>query len=405
MAKRLTTRANHFWTTQILVYPLLGVLASVSLGDEFDRLTGQELAGLLRNSSIVNRKSLDFGELEGLPSVLRDVRSALVIGRTDQGNLFRMLVSPGFRKRPVPKDAPVPILVLERFMTMDGGNPSARVAQGKDIVLFPGFELDLDSGQVVPTGLGGDLGFSIRDQAGESGVLRSLGSAGMATLREPARLTGPLPGLPSEGRVVIPTDFSGRFRLVANSQWTGSLELTANAMGSVTGKFQSDASGSISSVTGTIDPAMPSKIAFTIDFPRAKQEYQGLLWTEGKNAITGSMSMLQKEFGFLAAREGVESSLTGTSGLVKVRKSPGSVQSPIRIRVEEQPDHYAIGRTQHTRTSLMEALATALRPDPQLEVHLTATATTPFSRLREAIETIEAVGVKSIRLVPATDLP
>ena len=58
------------------------------------------LAALAARTQPGCTRPLGFRELEALPSVLRDSRSALVLVKTDQGNLARLLVSPGFRKRP-----------------------------------------------------------------------------------------------------------------------------------------------------------------------------------------------------------------------------------------------------------------------------------------------------------------
>jgi hypothetical protein len=271
-------------------------------GDEFDRLGGAVLAGLVRDARTRVHTSLGFRELEALPSVLRDTRSALLIVKTDQGNLAQLLVSPGFRKRPGGKGTLVPLLLVERYEVFDAGNPRARLARGKNLMLFPGMQLDLDTGQVVPEGLGGDLVFTARGD--EDGTISSLGTARISTLDQPPSLPPTAQGVPSEGRVVRPADFSGRFRLAANGQWSGLLELAVDPAGSITGSFQSDASGSAYPVTGKVDPQLHQKAQFAIQFPRARQDYQGVLWTEGKQVIAGTLTMLGRDFSFVAVREG-----------------------------------------------------------------------------------------------------
>ena len=84
-----------------------------------------------------------------------------MIAKTDQGNLAKMLVSPGLRKlKPSEKDGRlVPVLILERFETIDAGDRRSFKARGKEVMLFDGFQYDLDAGQVVPEGLGGDIVF------------------------------------------------------------------------------------------------------------------------------------------------------------------------------------------------------------------------------------------------------
>ena len=222
--------------------------------------------------------------------------------KTDLGNFAKLLVLPGFRKRPDGKGPLVPLLVVERFEVFDAGNPATRLARGKNVMLFPGFQLDLDTGQVVPEGLGGDLSFTARGN--EDGTISGVGSARISTLDTPPALPPTAAGIPSEGRVVRPADFAGRFRLNANGQWSGLLELAVDPAGSITGSFQSDASGLAYPVTGKVDPQLHQTAQFAIQFPRARQEYQGVLWTEGKQVIAGTAAMLGQDFSFVAVREG-----------------------------------------------------------------------------------------------------
>jgi hypothetical protein len=91
---------------------------------------------------------------------------------------------------------------------------------------------------------------------------------------------------------------------MANGQWSGTLALAVDAAGAVTGQFRSDRNGSAYPVTGKVSAEVPQKIDFSIQFPRARQIYEGYLWTEGKNAIAGSVSMLDHPYGFIAVREG-----------------------------------------------------------------------------------------------------
>ena len=52
------------------------VAPSLARGDEFDRLDGGVLAGLLRNAHTRTRTALGFRDLEALPAVVCDTRSA-----------------------------------------------------------------------------------------------------------------------------------------------------------------------------------------------------------------------------------------------------------------------------------------------------------------------------------------
>ncbi len=130
-------------------------------GDDFSRIAGSFLSDLMRRSDARSHVSLTTAELEALPEVLPRVRSAFLIVKTDEGNLAKLLVSSGLRKpKPGAKaSALVPVLVLERLETLESSKYLSFKARGKEIVLFGEFPYDLDSGQVVPDGMGGDIVF------------------------------------------------------------------------------------------------------------------------------------------------------------------------------------------------------------------------------------------------------
>ena len=196
--------------------------APAARGDDFDKLGGRLLATILREGQTHTHTALGFHELEALPPVLRDSRSSFLIVKTDLGNFAKLLVSPGFRKQPGGREPLVPLLLVERYEVFDAGNPGSRLARGKNLALFPGFQLDLDTGQVVPEGLGGDLLFTARGN--EDGFVSSLGAARISTLEKPPALPADAAGIPSEGRVVRPADFTGRYHLVADGHWRGLLD-------------------------------------------------------------------------------------------------------------------------------------------------------------------------------------
>ena len=139
-------------------------------GDEFGRLVGP-LLFRMPLSRMRGRTRLSVRELEGLPEVLRGERAAFVIVTTDQGNIAKLLLSSGMRQRSgeAGKDNLVPVVVVDRFETIDAGDRMPFKARGRDLMMFEGFQVDLDSGQVVPEGFGGD----IRLVAGAPGVQSS----------------------------------------------------------------------------------------------------------------------------------------------------------------------------------------------------------------------------------------
>ena len=271
----------------------LGLLAAGSArGDEFDRIEGQALFGVPQSTDAKSHKMLSMADLDDVPSILRDTRAALLIVKTDQGNVARLLVVPALRKplvegavmEAMKKDSkqpkPFPVLALERFDTFDGSNPSVRLAHGKDLILFDGFQFDLDSGQVVPEGQGGDLQFVVKGEGGPR--LLPVGKSALYTLTKPPAPAANAAPRPSIGRAVLPSDFGGRYHLVANGQWSGVLDLKVAPDKSVTGRFRSDLNGASYPVEGQVGADAAQKITFRVNFPRAHQDYEGLLWTEGK---------------------------------------------------------------------------------------------------------------------------
>lgn len=315
-------------TTQPLTGLVLTLLLFLCPGPparagEFDRLEGEALAKLAAGASAKRHERLDFTEVGSLPAVLPETRSAFLLVKTGQGNYARVLVSAGLQKPPEAEagamakgDAgkmakgqrpgqgePIPVLILERFETFEPGKSGSRVARGAGLILYEGFQVDLDTGQVVPPGQGGDLEFRQGKDEAALPSLRPLGKSALFSLTKPID-AGPAAAGPSAGKAVLPGDFAGRFRLQADGRWAGLLELQVAADRGLTGRFRSEANGTSYPVTGQVLADSPQKAQFTIKFPRVEQEYDAFLWTEGKNVLAGSFTMQDRTFGFFAVREG-----------------------------------------------------------------------------------------------------
>lgn len=280
---------------------LIIVLFATASGD-FERLEGAALKACYEPDAARSRESLTISDLAGLPNVLAGTRSALVLVKTDEGNFARMLVSAALRKSAGGKADPTPIVVIERFDTFESGAATTRLARGRETVLFEGFRFDLDSGQVVPAGQGDDVQFMTEGPAGPR--LSVNAPAKMFTLTKAPKLAPLAPNEPSTGRTIIAGDFAGRFRLYANGQTSGDLELQSKDAGMIQGTFRSDQTGASYAVRGDVDSASPGRIRFTIMFPRSKQEFDGRLFSDGKGAIAGTTTLLDKDHGFFAIREG-----------------------------------------------------------------------------------------------------
>jgi biopolymer transport protein ExbD len=385
--------------TAVLMVVNLVIFTDPARGDEFSQIAGPFVRELVRRDDVRNHVSLTIGELESLPDVLPRVRSEFLIVKTDEGNLAKLLLSPGLRKRK-PGDRPsplVPVLVVERFETLDSTNDLSFKARGKEIVLFGGFLFDLDSGQVVPEGMGGDIVFLA--EGGNGSRLAALGESRICTFDRPVLPPTAAAGRPSGGRVVHADDFTGSYHLNANGQWSGALEIGVKEGGEVTGRFRSDLNGSVYPVSGKIAADKPQRIGFTIQFPRAEQVYQGLLWTEGKNVFAGTLTMLERPYSFVAVRDGASIAAAEAD----LEPAPGPPPGPRRrvIVLQDGPDRFLVDGIARSAAELKAALAQTMKADRATEVLLRVPSALPFERVSRAAQTIREAGVTTIRVASA----
>ncbi|WZO96254.1 biopolymer transporter ExbD [Isosphaeraceae bacterium EP7] len=280
---------------------LLGLAAagSTARADDFGRLDGKVLERVAGEAKPAPGP-LTMSAIARLPAVLAGSRSPLLVARSNEKGMARLLVAPALKKR-AGGGEPIPVLIIERFDAFAAGESTTRQAHAQDLMLFDGFEFDLDAGQVVPSGQGGDLRFSAEGEGGPR--LIALGDAQLFIPESNPLPAAPEPGKPSAGRAVIPGDFGGVYRLNADGQWTGSLELKVGPEGEVSGRFASDLNGTVYPVEGEVSRESPQKVSFRVKYPRAEQDFEGRLFTEGKNALAGTVVMLGKAYGFYALRE------------------------------------------------------------------------------------------------------
>ncbi|MFO0909111.1 MAG: biopolymer transporter ExbD [Isosphaeraceae bacterium] len=284
----------------------LGLLAAhSSVASDFDRLDAERIARIVESADARRHESLSMRDLLAMPPALKDTRSTLLLVKTGQGNLARLLVDGGYRKSS-DSQTTVPVLVIERFETFEPGKGSSRIARGAGTLLFDGFQFDLDTGNVVPKEQGGDLVFQGQGGAAQSpdeGRLATLKGASLFSVAKPLVFEAARGG-PSPGRVVLPADFHGKYRLFADGRWSGTIELLVDEARVVTGTFRSEPNGTSYSLRGQVATEPPSKVTFTIKFPRTEQEYEVYLWSEGKSAWAGTFTMQGKTYGVFAVREG-----------------------------------------------------------------------------------------------------
>jgi hypothetical protein len=283
---------------------------------------------------------------------------------------------------------------LDRFEAIDASDRVSRKARGRDVVLFDGFEFDLDSGQVVPAGFGGDIAYSSRGADGPE--LVAVGQNSLYPIDKPLQIPGPEPGHASAGPAVIPTDFNGRYTLLSNGQMSGTLEISVAADGAVTGAFRSDRNGSVYPVAGKVGADLSRRIEFEIRFPRTRQTFEGLLWTEEKNVFAGTVQILEHPYSFVAVREGaslVPESIDATSP----PRAPAGASTRV-ITLGSDADRYTLDGSPKTADELTAALLSAVKERSPVEVSLRVPATMPFERVQRAVRLVRSTGIQTIRL-------
>jgi hypothetical protein len=381
----------------IYCFPLTLLLAaSVARADQFESVEGKQLAEALKgpNAKAVDR--LSIAELGALPNILRDARAPLLAVKTAEGNVARIVVVPELRKAAEPGGKPVPVFLLDRFDTFDAADYSLRIAKGREMMLFPGFQVDLDTGQIVPEGQGGDLAY---DPKGGQSLVPIHG----AKLYTFDRLPAPDPAKPPQptpGRAVVPADFAGRYRLFANGQWAGTLDLSVEGK-EVSGRFRSDTHGATYPVTGQVAADAPNRISLVLKFPRARGEFEGFLWTEGKGAIAGTFRLLDRPFGFFAIREGGRFAPDGSD----VRALATGLMPPGSIAVVLVPGKAKLDEKEYALEGLSEALKPRAAKEPPPIVVIRAPADTPYRDVHRAVMAIESAGIHSILLAPTGAVP
>jgi Biopolymer transport protein ExbD/TolR len=253
----------------------------------------------------------------------------------------------------------------------------------------------------VPPGLGGDVVFRTDGHFADSRIIAS-GSGRLTTFQNVVRIPSAAPGRPSAGRAIQPTDFTGRYTLSADGQWSGSLELIVDADGKVSGQFRSDKNGTVYGVTGAVAVDNPQKLTFTIQFPRSKQTFEGLLWTEGKDVIAGTLTMLEHAYSFVAVREGgslfPDDLLLDTIAAVKSPSPPLAKRKQIVVRLGHDANRIELDGVSRAVAELEKMAAQMKQQDSGAQVLLWVEDTVPFERVRSIVRVLRSAGLESIKL-------
>jgi hypothetical protein len=291
MTHRIRTTLPR-WLATTIVLGTIGCCPALAL-DAFDRHGLAELRQALKAAEpAAEITSARAAELKLLG---RGVESPCIVVRTAGGNLAKVLLSWGLRKT---SDKPVPVVMLDRYVTYDPQRGGQTAASGKNVMLFAGFGFDLDIGQVVPVEAGADVQFT------EDRKLAAVGETGIFALDGPVVAAESASGTPdpNDHEGVLPRDFAGVWRLNADGRWLGALELAADEEGNLTGSYLSDETQSSYPAYGRVD-ADTHRANLTIELNNSEQTFEAYLWTSDKSTMAGVTTLAERRFGFYATRE------------------------------------------------------------------------------------------------------
>jgi hypothetical protein len=271
--------------------------APPSRTDAFAFYFNRTLARVIEAEGTREVKRLAPAEIADHDRVLPGVTGTFLVVKTNDGRHAKLLVQAGRKK--IDAEGSVPILLVERYVTFREGEERAIQASGQNVMLFPGFRLSLDLGQIVPAELGGDLRLVV---AGDQVHVEPVGKARLYLV------TKALPDVPPRkgpklvvGNAFEPRYFNGTYQLHDDGRRSGTLILKVDETGTVTGSYFTDRDGTKYEVHGKIGTPNYA-VQFTIKFPRAEQTFQGMLFTGNAQAIAGTSRLAEREAAFYALR-------------------------------------------------------------------------------------------------------
>lgn len=224
------------------------------------------------------------------------IGSPCVIVQTNDGHWSKVLVSWGQRKVKG-REQPLPVLVLERFVTYRGDREGQTTASGKEVMVFAGHSFSFDIGQVVPSGNGADIEFT------EAGLVKPVGDAklfGLNGSQLPAA-DAAKPN-PNDHDGVLPRDFAGTWKVSIDGRWTGVWEINVDEQRTVLGKFVSDDTKSRYELYGKVSN-VPHQAKLEIDLANSQVSVDAFLFTTDKATMGGTATLAGRKFAFVATRQ------------------------------------------------------------------------------------------------------
>ena len=277
----------------LLATCLLVFISQSAQGDDaFDRHTAYWLKQATRDAKPLKELSMD--QAARLNSIGEDIDGACVVVKTDKDNWTKALIGWGFVKGP---DRPIPVLLIDRFVTYRGDRNNVTTAVGKKVILFSGFGFDFDLGQVVPAGLGDDINFSEKAalRPREKSELYAFDGSQLPTEEKTDKYD------PNDHAGVRARDVEGTWVVDVDGRWRGQWKINVGEGGRVQGTLTSTDSKNTYPITGRVS-LPPHRIRLVIHLDNAEQTIDGYLWTKDKSAIAGTATLAARKFGFHAKR-------------------------------------------------------------------------------------------------------
>ena len=280
---------------RILVVGLVVLGSSVtSAGDLFDRHSLTELKRAAKESQpLVELTPAAAAKWQPLSA---KIGAPCLIVQTNDGHWSKALLTWGQRKVKG-REQPLPVLVLERFVTYRGDREGQTTASGKEVMLFAGHSFSFDIGQVVPNGSGADIEFT------EAGLVKPVGDAklfGLNGSQLPAA-DAAKPN-PNDHDGVLPRDFAGTWKVSIDGRWTGVWEINVDEQRTVLGKFVSDDTKSRYELYGKVSN-VPHQAKLEIDLANSQISVDAFLFTTDKGTMAGVATMASRKFAFVATRQ------------------------------------------------------------------------------------------------------
>lgn len=265
--------------------------------DDYDSVHLAKAAASPKHSEAT--KKITREDLIAAGQVLPKVDGVFLIVHTNDNRWAKLLVHPAAQK--AGQDS-IPLFLIERFVTYKEAEERTRVADGKNVRLFPDFRFSADIGAIVPEkGLPADLRF-----VHENGVsfIEPLGKAEIFLVSKHLAEATPVKG----NKIVIGPKFdvqhfTGKYTLYDDGKAPSELQLVVTPKGEVSGFMFSGATGAKYEVTGSVGPNPLYGIFFNVQLPRSSQTFTGWMFTGDASAIAGYSRIENRESGFYAVRD------------------------------------------------------------------------------------------------------